>query len=284
MTTIGKIFVVVNFLLSVFFVGVAATVLHKSNDYRELYETAQADMKTAQDEWSLEKAEFQEKNSELDKDRTSLRTEKENLNGDKTRITQERDQLRNDIREINATKDRMSSTVDDMRTQLNEAQDYVKSIQGDKDKAVNDMNSAMGQKRTAENEQARLNDLLEEEKAQVAELEQRIASLDGELEQWNLINEYWAKERSVDLKQSLVAAPPINGQVSQVNGELGFVILSVGSNDNVKVGYQFVVSRGSSYIADVIVDTVEDNISSARIKFTKPGGAIRVSDAVTTRL
>jgi peptidoglycan hydrolase CwlO-like protein len=284
MTTVAKIFIVLNFLLSVFFVGVAATVLHKSDNFRTQLEAEKAEHATTKKDMQAQIDTINQQNVDLNRDRTSLKTEADNYKADLEQIKRERDGLQNDVREINGTKDRLSSTVSDMRTQLDELQKYVQGIEKEKDDSVGTMNAAMDQKRVAENEQQRLMDQLDEERAQVAALQANIGELQKQLDDWTLVSDFWAKERGVNLRESMVAAPAVSGFIRNVNSDLGFVILSVGKNDNVRIGHPFVISRGSEYIGDAIVDVVEDNVSSARIKYLKPGATVRVSDEVTTKL
>jgi hypothetical protein len=61
-------------------------------------------------------------------------------------------------------------------------------------------------------------------------------------------------------------------------------ILSVGSKDGVKEGYEFTVYRGNEYVATVVVDHAYPNYSAAH---TKPGTKKRDAqpgDEAATRL
>lgn len=284
MTTIAKIFIVVNFLLSVFFVGIAATVLHKTDEYRTLYDGEVMAKNQLEQDKNAEIDVLNGKNEKLNDDKSKLSSERDGLVAEKERLTQDQNQLRNEMRNINGTKDRLSTTVESMRSQLAEFETYVKSIQGEKDDSAQKMNDAMEAQRVAENEQRRLSDQLGEERSLTADLQKNIENLQARVDEWEMINKYWLDAKGLNLQESLATVPPINGRIASVKDNLGFVILSVGANDSVKVGYTFVVSRGDEYIGDVTVDQVEDNSSSARISFTKRGAQMRVSDEVTTKL
>jgi len=56
-----------------------------------------------------------------------------------------------------------------------------------------------------------------------------------------------------------------DAQVLAVRGDIGMVMLSVGSQQSVKPGYRFTISRGPKFIAQVQIDRVYPEMSSAKV-------------------
>jgi hypothetical protein len=79
--------------------------------------------------------------------------------------------------------------------------------------------------------------------------------------------------------------PPVNGIVLAVRQDAGLVMLSVGSDQKVKPGYQFTVSRDGQYVAKVQVEKVYPDMCSAKLVpgMLKAGMAVQVHDEATTR-
>ena len=64
----------------------------------------------------------------------------------------------------------------------------------------------------------------------------------------------------------------------------GFIVLSVGGNDDVAIGFPFDVYRDGTYVGRVVVDKVFPESSIAKITATNPGQEFRIHDNATTRL
>ena len=75
----------------------------------------------------------------------------------------------------------------------------------------------------------------------------------------------------------------IEGFVAGVDEKLGLVILSVGSDDDVEVGFEFTVYRRDKFIALVMVENVQEDMSGARVIHLDKGAKVRAGDSVTTR-
>jgi hypothetical protein len=58
--------------------------------------------------------------------------------------------------------------------------------------------------------------------------------------------------------------------------------MPLGARDGVRKGTQFTVSRGGSFIADAVVETVTPDASVAATKNVKSGETVKVGDIVTS--
>jgi hypothetical protein len=104
--------------------------------------------------------------------------------------------------------------------------------------------------RTAEDEAARVQGELDQAKREISDLEQRnTAATNKTADLQNVINAA-QKMYNIDLNRFMGTPEPIDAVVQDVNDDIGFVILSVGSQDNVKTGNKFDVFRGSTYVGE----------------------------------
>ena len=78
--------------------------------------------------------------------------------------------------------------------------------------------------------------------------------------------------------------PPLaDATVLAVRPEVGLVMISAGSLQNVKPGYQFTISHGDQYVAKVQVDKVYPDMCSAKVvagMMNKKGLNIEIHDDV----
>jgi hypothetical protein len=77
--------------------------------------------------------------------------------------------------------------------------------------------------------------------------------------------------------------PPIYAKVTSVSEEGHAAILSVGSDDNVKVGYEFTISRGDEYVGKVVIFRVERDLSFGYSKKEVERLPIKAGDDATKR-
>lgn len=86
-------------------------------------------------------------------------------------------------------------------------------------------------------------------------------------------------------EDTMAFQPYVDCQVLAVKPDIGLVMLSAGSQQNVKAGFQLVVSRGDQYVAKVQVDRVYPDMCSAKIipGMLKEGMQVQVHDTARSR-
>lgn len=79
-------------------------------------------------------------------------------------------------------------------------------------------------------------------------------------------------------------AVQINGKIGSISTHAGrtYVGLGLGTRDGVKVGTQFAISRGNSYIGDAVVNRATVDESVALITLLKEGKNVQEGDLVTS--
>ena len=97
-----------------------------------------------------------------------------------------------------------------------------------------------------------------------------------------------AQEKGVDFT-TLLDGPPvplIRGAVAVVkaNVEPALVLINIGVQDEVKAGFKFSVYREAQYVGRIVVENVTNNNAACRVEFVNEGQAVQVGDRVTTRI
>lgn len=96
------------------------------------------------------------------------------------------------------------------------------------------------------------------------------------------------QEQGVDYT-TLLDGPPvplIRGAVVVVKGDVepGLVLINIGAQDEVEVGFKFSVYREAEYVGRIIVEKVLTDNAACSIEFVSEGQAVQVGDRVTTRI
>jgi len=281
MSVIAKILIVLNLVLAVVFLGASATFLGQQESWKKKHDdlktatTAEIADITAQRDGAQRTARDQENLASTKQARiTELEGTLEAKEADYTQITERYNTLLGQYERLSQTyKDAVA--LNDSLTQKNNA------LVNEKDAALTAKREAIAAQNAAETEQKRLEGELESMQGQLAELAKRMTALSDEHEsQTVLLEAYVEKFGSL---ADVMNPPTIRARVTAVDNDLNIVMLSVGRDDQVKVGFAFTVYRGDEYIGKVIIDKVEADYASGYSVKELEQGAIQVGDDATTR-
>jgi len=282
MSTISKVFTILNVVLALFLVGTVASILARSDDYKDKWTKEVDAHKLDTDKLQAEIDAALGETSSLKVRVGELGNQKSNVEISLQTMTAERDQLRNDNNGLRTEVGGINTSLAGLQTQLADAESRNKTLMDQNESYSSATAAAEAAKLAAENDRARLDGDLARRDDDVAAAETQVTQL---LAERDLLN----AERS-----ALVAAgvniheiigdtePLIEATVSDVG--TGFVVLSVGESDGVRMGYSFDVYRGPNYIGQVVVDKVFPDNSIARVVVTNPGEGFQRLDNATTRL
>jgi vacuolar-type H+-ATPase subunit I/STV1 len=281
MSVIAKILIVLNLVLAVVFLGASATFLGQQESWKvkhvELTKTSTATINdlTAQRDGANRTAREQENLAAQRQEQIAdLQGRMEAKENDYTQITESYNTLLGQY-------ERLSQTYKDA-VALNESLTQQKNtLINEKDAALTAKRDAIDAKNAAETEQKRLEGELETSKMDNSELAKRHMELADQHEsQTVLLEAYVEKFGSLS---DVMNPPTIKARVTAVDTNLNIVMLSVGRDDKVKVGFPFTVYRGNEYIGKVIIDKVEADYASGYSVKELEQGAIQVGDEATTR-
>lgn len=254
MSTVAKILVVLNLALAAVFLGSASNFLGKQESFRDKLKAEQEAHAVTRKEWKDEVAALetmrnnlvQEKNT-LTEERTIAQTESQRLSAEVTHLREAYDQLAENATRSQRAVDQLTNSLNATR-QLNDSltQDNQKlrealtGSQNDRDAKVSMVNSL----------QMQLQNETEGRKA----LETQLASA-NETIQRQAFSLKWYRDRFPGVEA--VAQPPHDGRVLAANNEDNVFVISLGEEDGVKAGFQYIVSRGSEYVATIQINDVQ---------------------------
>lgn len=287
MSTLSKIFVVLNLILSIVF---ATFVTH-------YYQHAQ--------NWRQKHDELQVKSDGEIKDREGkIKDANAAVDSLKRELTLQRDQYY----QLQAALERLQSENGDLATKLMKSEDLNRSLNASIDRLTAELTRANDEVRrlTEEREQSRLTKeaaIREMERAQEAAHEwqlqadekdnllrvmrDRVASLSEKIDQYTMVLQEMAHQ-GIPVERFVVDATPlIQGRVTGVFS--GVVMISVGSDDGVREGFEFTVYRGEKYLCKIRIDkTFPDEAAGEivpdSIRPDAGSAPVQVNDNVTTRL
>jgi hypothetical protein len=285
MSTMSKVFVVLNLVLSLFLVGTNASILSKNDEYKRKYEDSEAGRKS-------DKETADKKLSEANSARELAVGDNRNLTNQKTDLDSQlqaqksiSEQVRNDNNQLRNSVDAINSALKAVQGELGDLQTRNKALMDSNEALKKETADAKKAQMDAEEDRARIEGDLKRSSDDVAEKERQLVALTGERD--NLKAQIDALVKlGVDVPALIgnnVAL--IEGKVSAVGPNSTFVVLSVGQNEGVKVGFAFHVYRGSDYIGRVVVDNVLPDSATARVTWKNSKGLeFQAMDNATTRL
>lgn len=281
MSPIGRIFIVLNLILSAAFLGWAANALEKTEKYKEELVAAR---KAHDEALAGKETEISGLRTELSGVTDQQRTFREQRDG----FEAEANRLKTQVEEFKRANDTMQGNLAKIQTTLGDYNNSITQLSQQKDAAV---------ERAHEAERARDAAVAEKDSAVLAKNDAeeatrnantRIGDLEGEkvvlvteVENLNTRLEIIMRETGV-AATSFQAQPAIEALVLDVKKELKLVILNKGKKDDVKVGYVFDIYRGSQYKGQVRIQDVQESMASGLILNEKT--AIGRGDSATTSL
>jgi len=282
MSMFAKIMVVVNFILAVAFLAAAGTLLGAAEDYKgkfesykksaELDQAALKDQVTAADNKAKE---AQDRFNASEKQRIAAESQGKVLSDSNNQLSRANDETRGDLTKLSDAQKDLQAKLDQLNKALDAARAEISTETAGrreaeaKNKAQADENARLTQdKETAEKAlgaaaaaQKALEDQLDTASTTLARYRKEKGPLTGGMDM-------------ADLK----------GVVMAVDNKVDIYVISVGSKDGVKEGYEFTVYRGSDYVSTIVIDKVFPNYASG---MTKPGTKkrdVQAGDECATRL
>ncbi|MDF1799090.1 MAG: hypothetical protein P1V81_07940 [Planctomycetota bacterium] len=285
MSAIGRIFLVLNLILSALFLGWASQVLAKSDEYKGQLETAVAEHAEAQNKLDEDIRALQ---AQLTSSETNYLTAK----NDRDTARNQAQALQEDLDALSAEKQALGQDVTTMSNNLGDINTTLASVAAAKDRAVEAAREASSQRDSAvkarmEAESARVDaeDSLDAANGMIAALETQLNSALAEASHFKTQLDTVVAEYNVPIGDVL-DQPLVEATVLSVKNtdQFSMVALNVGSDDKVKKGMTFEIWQGGKYKGQVRVDSVTPAMCSALVTLAVDGASISEGDNASTRL
>jgi hypothetical protein len=285
MSTIGRIFTVLNVFLAAAFLGFAATNLGSHQSWKKKHDDLATSSKAKEDQLT---AQLADTNAKLEAANGSLSTTDAKLgaaNNEVTRLDLElgaQTKLANEngakLGELNNLLGGYNQKLEEMNTAREAAARAATDATAAQHKAEDDRNVALAAQKTAEGERDTANKT-------IADLER---DLNGEKQAHQQTQTELASlvaSTGVTVKE-IQSQPDVRGAVVQVRSDPapGLVSINKGTADGVKRGMTFEIFEGSIYKGTVRVDSVRDNMCTGIIYRSVPGTTIAQGDSAATRI
>jgi len=281
MSTIGRVFIVLNLVLSAAFLGWAANALSTTEN---LAGELAKEKKAHTDAVAAKDAELATLNTAKDGAIEQQRQMRESRDS----IQAEAERLKTQIDELKRTGDKMQGELTKIASTLSDYNNTIKQLDEQKTAAL---------EKRAEAERARDAALSEKQAAELAKSEADEATKNANLKIGDLEKDKLALNEDLSTAETrwqmllaktnmsaseIVVQKPIDALVLSVDKGLKLVVLNKGKSDEVKEGYVFDIYRGSQYKGQVRIQDVQDKMSSGLILNEKAG--ITSGDSATTSL
>jgi len=273
MSSMAKIFVVVNLILAVAVFGAAATLLGAQDDYKKALEKATTDFAKFQ---SVKEADITRLNKEL-ADQQGKASEalaaKNNAEGTLEGVRKENADLK-------STNEKMNSSVETLSKEVSSLRDIIEADRASREKLSMEAKSSTTDKLNLQKkweEEVRARASADSQIADLNETVQNMAAEKGDMDKDLRNTKFWLdkyRERYGDM----VGGQGSAGRVLSVRGNL--VVLSVGSQDKVAIGDVYSIRRGSTFVGQMKVTKVykDQAVGEFDDRFTGPGQAPQAGD------
>jgi len=280
MSPLAKVFVVVNLILSVAFFGSSATLFATRVNWREkaldFEKKAKEELTNLKEKYESQGSRLVELNNQhkaLNINFNSLTTEKAKIEGNlqETKTKLSAAEMRNET--LHNTNLDLNKSIDNLKTNVTNLTTLVETLRKEADSAKTVAENATTQYSRIRVDLDSLNQEHSKTLIQLADVSGKLKTAQLQLEN--------AKLSGIPIGPETVA-PPIDAVVQAVDGEM--VVLSVGQNQQVRMGYEFTVYRGNQFVGKVKVIKVYDDLSGAQILYTNQGEEVQAGDRAATQI
>jgi len=277
MNLIGKIFIVLIFIMSLAFMSFAVAVYHTHQNWRLVVEGKPDGLKFKLHDMQEEITKLKEEGELL---RASVQREKDDREKQLGSLNDQLKALRGEYETVQADRNNLKQTNDKQVAMLTTEGANLKALTAEVEGLRKEIRAAQGERDKSFSRVVALTDENVGLTGQLAAIKIRSVQLAAEIAAQKKVLE------SVGLtKDSQTGDPPprMRGKVLAVNPEK-MIEISLGSDDGLREGHTLEVFRGSKYLGRVEVMSITFNRAVAKIVPGYQQGVIQKGDDVATRL
>lgn len=277
MSTVAKVFVVLNFLLAALFLGSASALLGHSDHWKARHTTdtskLTADLTTEKNKSKSLESELSKAQSDKnasDQAAAERKREAETLQTQNATLKEKFDSLLASHAAATRALQIAQNTIDNVQKLVGVLQDSRKTDIDNLTKALAEKNEAVKMQNALE---ANLNDATQQLKDALAKL----ASTQTELQRATFeLTSY----RTMYPNGPGTEQPWQVGKVLTADAANNIVVVSLGAEDGVKVGYRYAVSRGNQFIATITIMSTQAKMAAGKV--TLGNGSPMPGDDIAT--
>ena len=293
MSTLTKVLIVLLTVASIFLCGIVVTYVASAENYRERYDTASRQLRTARQNEEAATDQFNDLKKRTDE-------EKLKLNGDISALQQEVATLKANVTKLEIERDTALRKEGDLAS-------VMKELTAANDKQRQLLENALEAQKNLNAELIKERKQLDDATAALLEKSAIIAQLQGKLK--GMIEDNAMLQNTLDkylrqygkafvqpapvtqIREAVRVTPPVTdidlkGSLTAVDLKNQLAELSIGAADGVKEGMRFHTTRGSAFVCDVVILEVEPDKSVGWLELLQeqPQNQPRAGDLVSTSL
>jgi hypothetical protein len=279
MNLLGKIFVVLIFVMSLIFMTMALMVYSTHKNWKEEITRAgpSPGWKARYDELKAENEKLEVQRDEMAKTVTSVKAERNEAVAKMITAVQALEQtlatakteLADKSKSLSESNAALKTQQENLSTATANVQTLTENIKGEQTRADNWFKAAL-----------QLNDQLSQAMVQIPNLEERLKGLTDMVGKARLL----LAQNGMTIEDSPDRQPPpITTTVSAINSE-GLVEIGVGTHDGVRLNHELDVVREGRFLGRIRIVNVEPDRAVGQIVRDYYVSQIRAGDTVTTKL
>jgi len=282
MTTLGKVFTVLIFIMSILFMGFSVVVFATHRNWKLLVDntdTAKGPLglkQQLQAQVETNKGLRAELDSLTNRLAVEMAARRSALSALETKLADAQQRLAQKEAELAG----LQSAQTEATAALNLAETRLATLVDDIKKLRDEIRLVQGQRDDSFQKVVDLTDKLYAAAGVERNLKEREAQLIGEISKYKRVTDVLGVNPSMPVE---MIAPPLDGIVTAV-GEKNLIEVSLGSDDGLRVGHRVEVFRDNNYLGSALVLKTDPDRAVAQMDEKSQRGLIKVHDRVATKL
>lgn len=284
MSKVAKIFVIVNLVFAIVYVGVNASLLAKQQHFK--YEYLKEKALHAQDNAEKD-GEIKSLKEKVQARTTDYNVERERADNLATQLQQQtamNKNLENKWNTLNSKYDSLEQRYQSLASELKDSRTEIDTLHRRLTESNDQKDAALRKRDQAQDDLARVMKEQSDLKVTLGDLKKRHVQLAMENQQLKYTLRAAQERTGISLTEATWKMPPIQGKVVGVSNKHNLVVINVGEDDQVKVGFEFTIYRGKEYVAKMVVEKVYPNQAAGRVIEMSQKDKVVVGDSVATRI
>jgi len=290
MNLVGKIFIVLIFIMSLVFMSFVVAVYATHKNWKEVVLRPENEVKPGKElglkfQLDQSKARNQELNDQLDKLKQEVTTEKAAKRQQLSKLETENDELRKERDQQQKDLAKLEQQVRDAVAAMESTQKNATALRGEVDGLREEIRATQKDRDAQFTRVVQLTDELHQTVGQLKSAQARSTQLAADYA--NALEVLRKHDLTPDPKRYEPKPPRVDGVVKAVSGE-GLVEVSIGSDDGLMKGHTLEVYRSgegvSTYLGRIEVTATQPDKSVCKVLPEFRKGQIQVGDRVASKL
>ena len=279
MSTVAKVLVVLNFLLAAVFLGSASALLGHSDNWKDRYTKDTGQLKKDLDSEKTKTAALTADNDKLLKDKGAADKLADTYKREAEAVQTQNASLKAQFDLLATAQGSASRALQIAQNTIDGQGKLIQTLQESRKTDIDTANNANDEKNAAVKMQNALEANLADLTSQLKDAQSKLNDTSLKLQRAEFELEWW---RSTHPGAGQGAEQPFQqAKVLQADNTNNIVVLSIGAEDGVKVGYRYTISRGNQFVTTIEITNVQAKMAAGKATLGK-GAAMPGDDAQTS--